>query len=189
VTEVDAVKALEAAMDGFRVMTMKEAAPLGDVFCTVTGDMDVINGEHFKLMKDAAVVCNSGHFDVEVNVKALEEMAGGKSNDVRNNVKEYVVPATNGGTKRIHLLADGRLVNLAAAEGHPASVMDMSFATQALAAEWVLKHRSELKPQVYSVDPVIEEYVARLKLQAMGINIDTLTPEQQKYLSGWEEGT
>jgi adenosylhomocysteinase len=189
VTEVDAVKALEAAMDGFRVMPMNEAAALGDIFCTVTGDMDVINGEHFKLMKDGAVVCNSGHFDVEVNVKALEEMAGGKFNDVRTNVKEYVIPSANGGIKRVHLLADGRLVNLAAAEGHPASVMDMSFATQALAAEWVLKHKGDLTPMVYSVDPVIEEYVARLKLQAMGLSIDALTPEQQKYLAGWEEGT
>lgn len=188
VTEIDPVKALEAAMDGFRVMPMAEAAPLGDVFCTVTGDTDVIAGEHFKLMKDGAIVCNSGHFDVEVSVKELEEMAVSKPTGVRDNVKEYVIPS-GGGTKRIYLLAEGRLVNLAAAEGHPASVMDMSFATQALAAEWVMKRREGLKPQVYSVDPAIEEYVARLKLAAMGVHIDTLTSKQQEYLAGWEEGT
>ena len=189
VTEVDAVKALEAAMDGFRVMPMREAAPIGDVFCTVTGDVNVITGEHFKIMKDGAIVSNSGHFDVEVNVKELEAMASGPAGDVRTNVKEYRIPDGNNGTKRIRLLAEGRLVNLAAAEGHPASVMDMSFSTQALAAEWVLKHKGELTPQVYPVDPSIEDYVATLKLKAMGIGIDTLTPEQQKYLSGWEEGT
>ena len=189
VTEIDAVKALEAAMDGFRVMPMSEAAKLGDVFCTVTGNKDVIAREHFKLMKDGAIVCNSGHFDVEVSVKDLEALAGGKFEDVRENVKEYAIPAAGGGTKHVRLLADGRLVNLAAAEGHPASVMDMSFATQALAAEWVLKHKDELKPRVYTVDAAIEDYVSKLKLAAMGIGIDVLTPEQEKYLAGWEEGT
>jgi adenosylhomocysteinase len=189
VTEIDPVKALEAAMDGFQVLPMEEAAAVGDVFCTVTGNIGVIRAEHFKNMKDGAVVANSGHFDVEVDVKALDKMAEGRSRDARDNVKEYLIPSAEGGTKRIHLLAEGRLVNLAAAEGHPASVMDMSFATQALAAEWVVKHRSELTPQVYSVEPAIEEYVAGLKLAAMGIKTDELTPEQKSYLAGWEEGT
>lgn len=202
VTEVDPVKALEAAMDGFRVLPMIEAARVGDVFCTVTGNSGVIRAEHFKAMKDGAIVANSGHFDVEVDVKALEELAEGRVREVRGNVKEYRIPNDDGasadgvaessdasGAKRIHLLAEGRLVNLAAAEGHPASVMDMSFATQALAAEWVLQHREELKSQVYAVDPAIEEYVAILKLKAMGIKVDKLTPEQEKYLSGWEAGT
>jgi len=190
VTEVDPVKALEAAMDGFRVMPMKDAAPLGDLFCTVTGDINVIRDEHFKLMKDGVFVCNAGHFDVEVNIKDLEKLSSGKPVRVRNNVDEYTV-----GKRRIYILAEGRLVNLAAAKGHPASVMDMSFATQALAAEWlVLKQNSEkssdrLKPAVYDVSDEIEETVASLKLASMGLKVDKLTTEQKHYLASWQEGT
>ncbi|PIR92549.1 adenosylhomocysteinase [Candidatus Falkowbacteria bacterium CG10_big_fil_rev_8_21_14_0_10_44_15] len=184
VTEVDAVKALEAAMDGFRVMPMREAAKIGDLFCTLTGDINVIDCEHFAVMKDGAVVCNSGHFDVEINIKALREMASEVKKNARNFVDEYVI---NG--KRIYLLAEGRLVNLAAAEGHPASVMDMSFSTQALAAEWVVKNKGKLQPQVYDIPSEIENYVADLKLKSMGIGIDELTAEQKKYLESWQEGT
>mgnify|MGYP001584275802 CR=1 FL=1 len=184
VTEVDPIKALEAAMEGFQVMPMKEAAKIGDIFCTVTGNINVLVGAHFKLMKDGAIVCNSGHFDVEVNVLDLKKIANRVTRNIRNFVDEYMV-----GNKRIYVLAEGRLVNLAAAEGHPASVMDMSFSTQALAAEWVLKNKKNLRPQVYSVDPAIEEYVALLKLKSLGTSIDTLTTEQKKYLAAWEEGT
>ena len=189
ITEVNPVKALEAAMDGFRVMPMAEAAPLGDLFCTVTGDINVVRGEHFKRMKDGAFVCNSGHFDVEVSIKDLEKL-GGKPIRVRPDVDEYRIrPSTNlGADKRIYLLSEGRLVNLAAAEGHPASVMDMSFATQALAAEWLVKGK-KLTPAVYDVPERIEETVATLKLVSMGLKIDTLTPEQKKYLASWQEGT
>lgn len=190
ITEVDAVKALEAAMDGFRVMPMDEAASLGDLFCTVTGDIDVIRAEHFKRMKDGVFVCNAGHFDVEINIKDLTKL-GGKPKRVRENVDEYRVgnPSTKlGAGKRIYLLAEGRLVNLAAAEGHPASVMDMSFSTQALAAEWLVQQK-KLAPGVYDVSDEIEETVASLKLASMGIEIDTLSPEQKKYLSSWQEGT
>ena len=182
VTEVDAVKALEAAMDGFRVMPMAEAAPLGDLFCTVTGDINVIRGEHFKKMKDGVFVCNAGHFDVEVSIKDLGKL-GGKPTRVRDDVDEYVVKG-----KKIYLLAEGRLVNLAAAEGHPSSVMDMSFATQALAAEWLAQGK-KLAPAVYDVPEAIEETVASMKLASMGISIDTLTLDQKKYLSSWQEGT
>src|SRR3989338_3595871 len=182
VTEVDAVKALEAAMDGFRVMPMAEAAPLGDLFCTVTGDVNVIRGEHFKKMKDGVFVCNAGHFDVEVSIKDLEKL-GGKPTRVRDDVDEYVVKG-----KKIYLLAEGRLVNLAAAEGHPSSVMDMSFATQALAAEWLINSK-KLAPAVYDVPEAIEETVASMKLASMGISIDTLTADQKKYLSSWQHGT
>lgn len=185
VTEIDPIKALEAAMDGFPVMPMAEAAKLGDIFCTVTGNVNVIRGEHFKLMKTGAIVCNSGHFDVEVNVKELKKISKNIDKNVRNFVDAYTLQ--NG--RKIFVIAEGRLVNLAAAEGHPASVMDMSFSTQALASEWVLKHRKGLKPMVYEVSQEIEDYVADLKLKAMGITIDTLTAEQKKYLSGWEEGT
>lgn len=183
VTEVDPVKALEAAMDGYRVMTMDDAAPLGDLFCTVTGNVDVIRAKHFKDMKDGAFVCNAGHFDVEVSIKDLEKL-GGKGKRVRADIDEFKV-----GGKRIYLLAEGRLVNLAAAEGHPSSVMDMSFATQALAAEWLAKQTKKLAPAVYEVSESIEETVASLKLASMGIAIDTLSPEQRKYLSSWQEGT
>jgi len=196
VTEVDKIKALEACMDGFQVMPMSEAAKIGDLFCTLTGDKDVLRGEHFKLMKDGAIVANSGHFDVEINIPDLENLAVKVNKSVRNNVDEYVINATplspplSGGRKKsIYLLAEGRLVNLAAAEGHPASVMDMSFATQGLAAEYVAKNYKKLEKKVYNVPAEIENWVAELKLGAMGINIDKLTKEQEKYLSSWETGT
>ncbi len=184
VTEVDPLKALEAVMDGFQVMPMAEAAKTGEIFCTVTGDIGVIGEAHFALMRDGAIVANSGHFDVEVDVKALQKMAGDKVREVRPNVKEF----TLADGRRIYLLGEGRLVNLAAAKGHPASVMDMSFATQALAAEWISK-QSALTPQVYAVSPEIENYVAGMKLASMGVAIDALSEAQIKYLSGWQEGT
>jgi adenosylhomocysteinase len=210
VTEVDKIKALEAAMDGFAVMTMDEAAKIGDLFCTLTGDINVIRKEHFTLMKDGAFVCNSGHFDVEIDVKGLKEMAEKINKGVRNNVDEYVLrgefnPPTplykggqsdisslqggRGGLKSIYLLGEGRLINLAAAEGHPASVMDMSFATQSLSAEYVAKNYKELQKKVYNVPAEIENWIAELKLKSMGISIDQLTPEQKKYLESWEIGT
>lgn len=196
VTEVDPIKALEAAMDGFRVMPILEAASIGDIFCTVTGDINVLIKEHFRLMKDGAVVCNSGHFDVEVNVKELASLASLVRKDVRNFVDEYIIPGNGSaeltvrkGNKRIYLIAEGRLVNLAAAEGHPASVMDMSFSTQALAAEWISKNHTSLFPRVYEVDAEIENFVATLKLKSMGIGIDKLTEEQIKYLTSWQHGT
>ena len=182
VTEIDAVKALEAVMDGFRVMPMKAAAQEGDLFVTVTGDVNVLVGEHFSVMKNGAVICNAGHFDVEINIPELQKLASHVEHNVRAFVDEYTL---NG--KRIYLLAEGRLVNLAAAEGHPASVMDMSFATQALACEWMAK--SKFAPGVYDVPEAIEKMVASTKLAAMGHSIDFLTPEQQKYLASWEEGT
>ena len=184
VTEVDPVKALEAAMDGFVVVPMEKAAPHGDLFCTVTGNINVVRGEHFKLMKDGAVVCNSGHFDVEINLKELEGIADEKPVVVRRNVQEYRVKG-----KRIHVLAEGRLVNLAAAEGHPASVMDMSFATQALGSAWVATGKEQLAPGVYDIPEEIEKTVASLKLEAMDIHVDTLTEEQKKYLASWQHGT
>ncbi|MBI1754882.1 adenosylhomocysteinase, partial [Candidatus Azambacteria bacterium] len=184
VTEVDSIKALEAVMDGFMVMPMYEAAKIGDVFCTLTGDINVIDKEHFPLMKDGAILCNSGHFDVEINLKALEKMSKKITKGVRKNVDEYVVSG-----KKLYLLAEGRLVNLAAAEGHPASVMDMSFATQALASAWVVVNKEKLEPRVYDIDPAIEKRVADMKLASMGVGIDTLTPEQKKYLESWREGT
>lgn len=183
VTEVDPVKALEAVMDGFRVMPMQDAAPVGDIFCTVTGDIDVLTKEHFPRMKDGAILCNSGHFDVEINLKELATM-GTVRKDVQKNVDEYTV-----NSKRLYVIGEGRLVNLAAAEGHPASVMDMSFATQALASAWVVANKEKLEPRVYEVPDEIEDRVATLKLAAMGVTVDTLTPEQQKYLSSWQEGT
>ncbi len=188
VTEVDPIKALEAAMDGFRVMPMLEAASIGDIFCTVTGDINVLTKDHFRLMKDGAVVCNSGHFDVEVNVKDLAGLASSVRKEVRNSVDEYVITGEKG-KARIYLIAEGRLVNLAAAEGHPASVMDMSFSTQALAAEWISKNHTSLSPKVYEVGTEIENFVATLKLKSMGIEIDKLTEEQIKYLTSWQHGT
>lgn len=185
VTEVDPIRALEAAMDGFEVMSMKEAARIGDLFITLTGDMHVVGKEHLKLLKDGAILCNSGHFDIEIDIKVLNGMAVKVEKNVRNFVDAYTLP----GGKRIYLLAEGRLVNLAAAEGHPASVMDMSFATQALASEWAVKQRRELKPQVYGVPKEVEDWVARLKLGNMGIRIDKLTQEQEHYLSSWTIGT
>lgn len=184
VTEVDPVRALEAAMDGFEVMSMKEAARIGDLFITLTGDMHVIADEHLKIMKDGAVICNSGHFDIEIDLKALKKLSTKVERNVRNFVDAYTLPG-----RKIYLIGEGRLVNLAAAEGHPASVMDMSFATQALASEWAVKNRNKLQPQVYDVPNTVEDWVARLKLASMGIHIDQLTTEQKKYLSSWAHGT
>jgi len=184
VTEVDPIKALEARMDGFRVMPMIEAAKLGDFFCTVTGNINVIREEHFKVMKDGAIVSNSGHFNVEIDIPALEKLAV-KKRRVRDFVDEYTLEDG----KRIYLLAEGRLVNLSAAEGHPASVMDMSFANQALSCEYLVKDGKSLEPNVYVVPGHIDRQVAELKLKAMGIEIDELTPEQIEYLNSWEMGT
>lgn len=184
VTEVDPLKALEAVMDGYRVMPMIEAAKIGDFFVTVTGNINVIDRQHIEMMKDGAIVSNSGHFDVEINIKALEEMAVAKR-DIRENIKEY----TLADGRNIYILAEGRLVNLAAAEGHPAQVMDMSFANQALSAEYVYKNASKLEKQVYKVPDELDFEVAKLKLTALGVEIDTLTDEQVKYLNSWEHGT
>jgi adenosylhomocysteinase len=184
ITEVDSVKALEAAMDGFRVLRMDEAARVGDIFVTVTGDVNVLDRKHFESMKDGAILANSGHFNSEINLKALDEMATGVR-QVRPSVQEYKLPDG----RRLHLLAEGRLINLAGAEGHPAAVMDMSFANQALSAEYMAANADKLERRVYDVPDDIDREVARLKLEAMGIGIDTLTEEQQRYLSSWEEGT
>ncbi|MEJ5203130.1 MAG: adenosylhomocysteinase, partial [Anaerolineales bacterium] len=184
VTEVDPLPALEAVMDGFRVMPMIEAAKVGDIFCTLTGDINVIDRQHFEVMKDGAIVANSGHFNVEINIPALEEMSVEKRL-VRPFVDQYELKDG----RRIHVLGEGRLINLAAAEGHPASVMDMSFANQALSVEYMVKNAANLERKVYSVPEEIDREIARLKLQAMGITIDTLTPEQVAYLNSWEEGT
>jgi adenosylhomocysteinase len=185
VTEVDPIRALEAVMDGFQVMPMQKAAALGDVFVTVTGDLNVLDRRHFAVMKDGAVLCNSGHFNDEIDIPALNEMAGGKRRAIREFVEEFRLPDG----RRIYLLADGRLINLAAAEGHPAAVMDMSFANQALGAEWALKNAATLKPEVYVVPGDIDKEIARLKLVSMGVNIDVLTAEQSTYLSSWKSGT
>lgn len=184
VTEVDPLKALEAVMDGFRVMPMVEAAPIGDVFVTLTGDINVIDQHHFEVMKDGAIVANSGHFNVEINIPALEEMSVSKKL-VRPFVEAYEL--SDG--RVIHILGEGRLINLASAEGHPASVMDMSFANQALAAEYMIKHADELEKKVYAVPNDIDMEIARLKLDAMGVVIDVLTEEQIRYLNSWQEGT
>lgn len=184
VTEVDPVKSLEAMMDGFRVMPMIKAAPLGDIFITLTGDIHVIRNEHFKKMKSGAIVCNSGHFDIEIDLKGLKKIAKSKRK-VRDFVMEYTLP--NG--KDIHVLAEGRLINLAAAEGHPPSVMDMSFANQSLAAEYISKQYKKMDNLVYPVPEAIDKRIAELKLQTLGVQIDTLTPEQKKYLESWEIGT
>jgi len=185
VTEVDPLKALEATMDGFQVMPMIEAAKIGDIFCTVTGDINVIDSHHFDVMKDGAIVANSGHFNVEINIPALTNLSKGDPKLVRPFVDQY---ETKDGRK-INLLGEGRLINLASAEGHPASVMDMSFANQALAAEFMVKNSKTLEKRVYSVPPEVDAEIARIKLAAMGIKIDELTPEQSKYLNSWEEGT
>ncbi|MGE5140246.1 MAG: adenosylhomocysteinase [Rudaea sp.] len=184
VTEVQPLKALEAVMDGFEVTTMDKAAAIGDVFITATGDIHVVDERHLQQMKDGAIVCNSGHFNVEINIPVLERMAKEKRR-VRDFVDQYILPDG----RRINLLAEGRLVNLAAAEGHPASVMDMSFANQALSCEYIARNGREMTPNVYSVPASIDQSIARLKLKAMGIDIDALTPEQEKYLASWEEGT
>jgi adenosylhomocysteinase len=184
VTEVDPLPALEAVMDGFRVMEMGEAAMIGDIFVTVTGDLNVIDKHHFEVMKDGAIIANSGHFNVEINIPALENMSKDKRL-VRPFVEQYVLEDD----RRINLLGEGRLINLAAAEGHPASVMDMSFANQALSVEYMVKNADKLENRVYSVPSEIDREIARLKLDAMGVEIDKLTPEQEKYLNSWEEGT
>lgn len=185
VTEVDPLKALEAVMDGYQVMPMVEAAKIGDIFCTVTGDLNVIDGSHFEAMKDGAIVANSGHFNVEINIPALKKMSKGEPNLVRPFVEQY----TTKDGRKINILGEGRLINLASAEGHPASVMDMSFANQALSAEFMAKNADKLEKKVYSVPAEIDAEIARLKLEAMGVTIDTLTDEQLKYLGSWEEGT
>ncbi|MBL8162384.1 MAG: adenosylhomocysteinase [Anaerolineae bacterium] len=183
VTEIDPMRALEAVMDGYMVMPMINAAPIGDIFITATGDKNVIDEQHMVAMKSGAIMANSGHFNVEINIPALEQMAG-KPKLVRPFVEEYRL-----GNKSLYLLGEGRLINLAAAEGHPASVMDMSFANQALGAEYMAKNASAMQPQVYTIPAEIDREIARLKLEAMGVKIDVLTPEQEAYLSQWEEGT
>ncbi len=185
VTEVNPVRAIEAAMDGFRVMPMLEAALIGDIFVSVTGDLHVIDEAHLERMKNGAIVCNSGHFNDEINIPALERISTGGHRPVRDFIEEY----TLADGRRIYLLADGRLVNLSAAEGHPASVMDMSFANQALGAEYMLRNAVTLEPKVYTIPTDIDQEIARLKLQSMGMQIDTLTAEQVAYLSAWESGT
>jgi adenosylhomocysteinase len=185
VAEIDPIKAVEAVMDGFRVMPMMEAAPLGDIFVTVTGNRHVIDGQHFDLMKDGAIVCNSGHFDLELNLVALREMAG-EATTLRPFVEEYKIKRT---ARRVIVLGEGRLINLAAAEGHPASVMDMSFANQALSVEYLVRKKGELKPGVHLLPQEVDTEIASLKLRALGISIDTMTAEQIEYISSWETGT
>jgi len=185
VTEIDPLKALEAVMDGFEVMPMMDAAKIGDIFCTVTGDLNVIDGPHFEVMKDGALVSNSGHFNVEINIPALRAMSKGDPALVRPFVDQY----TTKDGRKINILGEGRLINLASAEGHPASVMDMSFANQALSAEYMAKNASRLEKKVYTVPEDIDREIARLKLESMGIKVDTLTEEQVKYLGSWQEGT
>jgi adenosylhomocysteinase len=184
VTEVNPTRAIEAVMDGFRVMPMAEAAKIGDIFVTVTGNKSVLTGEHFERMKEGAVICNAGHFNVEIDIPALEKLSSGKK-VARPFVDEYTMKDG----RRIYLLAEGRLVNLSAAEGHPAAVMDMSFANQALAAEYMMKHSQELQPQVYPVPELIDQHIAKIKLESMGVHVDKLTPEQEHYLASWSEGT
>jgi adenosylhomocysteinase len=185
VTEVDPIRALEAAMDGFAVMPIAEAAPVGDLFITVTGNAGIIRREHFVKMKDGALVCNSGHFDVELDLPALKAASRSVTANVRQNVDEYKL--RNG--RRIYVLGQGRLVNLAAAEGHPPSVMDMSFATQALTTEFCVQNKGKLAAKVHTVPVEVEQFIARHKLASMGISIDELTDEQKRYMSGWEQGT
>ncbi len=184
ITEVDPLKALEAVMDGFRVMPMSEAVPVGDIFCTLTGDIQVIRKEHFLQMKDGAILANSGHFNVEIDLPALEKITAGK-----RMIREYVEEFRLKNRRRIYVLAEGRLINLAAAEGHPSSVMDMSFANQALAAEFLVKNRGKLGKKVHDVPAAIDQEIGRLKLASMGVKIDVLTPLQKKYLTSWEMGT
>lgn len=184
VTEIDPVRALEAVMDGYMVMPMNEAAKIGDIFVSVTGDKHVIGKEHMKAMKDGAIIANSGHFDVEIDMAGLEAMKKKKRN-IRFSLDEYTLPEG----KKLYVLGEGRLVNLAAAEGHPAEVMDMSFANQALAAEYFVKNKGTLTPKVHVLPKLLDKEVAALKLQAMGVALDTLTAEQKKYLSSWDEGT
>jgi adenosylhomocysteinase len=184
VTEIDPIRALEASMDGFEILPMEKAAPRGDIFCTATGNKEVIRKEHLEKMKDGAIVANSGHFNVEIDIPALESLSKSK-----RAIREFVMEYTLADGRRINLLGEGRLINLAAAEGHPSSVMDMSFANQALCAEYMLAHAKELEKKVYSVPEAIDREIARLKLESMGIAVDRLTREQEKYLSSWSEGT
>jgi adenosylhomocysteinase len=184
VTEIDPTKAIEALMDGFRVMPMADAAPIGDVFITVTGCKDVIDGRHFANLKDGAIICNSGHFNVELDLETLGKLAKSKR-ELRAFVEEYVMPSG----KKVFVLGEGRLINLAAAEGHPASVMDMSFANQSLSVEYMVANHKHLEKKVYAVPEELDKKVASMKLDAMGVKIDTLTPEQQTYLNSWSEGT
>ncbi len=184
IVEVDPVRALEALMDGLQVMTVGQAAPWGELFITATGNVNVFRREHFEVMREGALMANSGHFDAELDLRALREMAEGNVREVRHNVQEFDV-----GGKRLHLIAEGRLVNLGAAEGHPAAVMDMSFANQALSAEYIAGHHAELENRVYVVPEAIDREVARLKLAALGIILDPLTPEQAEYVASWRHGT
>lgn len=184
VTEIDPIKAIEAVMDGFRVLPMAEAAPQGDIFITVTGNKHVIRGEHFDAMKDGAIVCNSGHFDIEIDLKSLKSKAAEVKN-VRPFTEQYKL---NSG-KSVVVIGEGRLVNLAAAEGHPSAVMDMSFANQAMACEYLVKNKGKLAPGLHSIPVEVDQEIARLKLQAMGITVDTLTPEQVEYINSWTSGT
>jgi adenosylhomocysteinase len=184
ITEVDPMKALEAVMDGYQVMPIKEAAKIGDIFITLTGDINVISDEEFPLMKDGAILANSGHFNVEINIGALEKLSVNKK-----KIREYIEEYTLKNGKKINLLTEGRLLNLSAAEGHPASVMDMSFANQALSAEYLVKEGRSLQKKVYGVPEIIDKEIARLKLESIGIKIDRLTDEQERYLSSWNMGT
>ncbi|MFY9530025.1 MAG: adenosylhomocysteinase [Candidatus Acidiferrales bacterium] len=184
VTEVNPVRALEAVMDGFRVMPMAEAAKIGDIFVTVTGDKSILGHEHFEKMKDGAVICNAGHFNVEIDIPALEKLSSSRK-PVRPSVEEFDLKDG----RKVYLLGEGRLINLAAAEGHPAAVMDMSFANQALSSEYLVKHANELENQVYPVPEVIDRQIAKLKLESMGVQVDKLTPDQEHYLASWSEGT
>ncbi|HYX53746.1 MAG TPA: adenosylhomocysteinase, partial [Candidatus Limnocylindrales bacterium] len=184
VTEIDPTKAIEAVMDGYRVMSMAEAAKIGDIFVTVTGNKNVVRREHFDVMKNGAVVANSGHFNVEIDIPSLEKMASSKR-QTREFVDEYAMKDG----RKIYLLGEGRLINLAAAEGHPASVMDMSFANQALSCEYLVQNHKSLEKKVYPVPEDLDKKVARLKLESMGVKIDRLTPEQEEYLASWSEGT
>jgi len=186
VTEVNALNALEALMDGFQVMPLKEAARKGDLFITVTGDKNALDQEHFELMKDGAILANSGHFNAEINITALEGLSNGEA---PRQMRPFVQQYTFKDGRKINLLGEGRLINLAAAEGHPASVMDMSFANQALGVEFMLKNYKSFKPDVYTIPEDVDREIARLKLESLGVQIDTLTEEQSKYLASWEEGT
>jgi adenosylhomocysteinase len=185
VTEVNPIKAVEAVMDGFRVLPIAEAAPLGDLFITVTGNRHVVDLEHFEAMKDGAIVCNSGHFDLELNLEALRNSSDGP-HTLRPFVEEFIVKSSG---RRVIVLGEGRLINLAAAEGHPASVMDMSFANQALSVEYLLKNQGQLPAGVHTLPQEVDTEIAALKLRALGISIDTLTPEQIEYMGSWETGT
>jgi adenosylhomocysteinase len=184
VTEIDPLRALEATMDGYEVMPIKDASGIGGIFVTATGDINVLSKECFRLMKDGAIVCNTGHFNVEIDIESLKKLS-----KARRTIRDFVEEFTLGNGKRIYLLGEGRLINLAAAEGHPSAVMDMSFANQALCAEYMVRNAKKLEKKVYSVPEKIDKEIARLKLKAMGIKIDTLTPEQKRYLKSWESGT